>query len=141
MSESHLNPGLISKNFAGLGQVSRKQLHQRAVELAIINGRTAHDITVSDRAQARRELSGAAGPDPRTAILEAAPEAERWDPVPGSAGRQAPESPDPEENDEGENESAQLVEDGVREAEHDQMLQAARAAGAGDRPKHPTGPR
>ncbi len=53
---------------------------------------------------------------------------ERWDPVPGSTGHQAKESASEDEDDDGLNESAQLVEEGVSEAEHDQMLQAAQAA-------------
>jgi hypothetical protein len=61
-------------------------------------------------------------------MVEALPESARWDPVPGSAGSQAPESPSEDEDDEGRSEAEQLAEDGVGEAEHDQMLQAARAA-------------
>jgi hypothetical protein len=48
--------------------------------------------------------------------------------VPGSTGRHAPESLGEDEDSEGRSESAQLFEEGINEAEHDQMLQAARAA-------------
>jgi len=34
-------------------------------------------------------------------MLESIPEAKRWDPVPGSTGRQLPESPSEDEDDEG----------------------------------------
>ena len=73
--------------------------------------------------------------DPQHALLESLPEDKRWDPVPGSTGKQAKESASEDEDEEGRSESAQLFEDGVHEAEHDHMLQAAREAekkGLGD---------
>jgi hypothetical protein len=63
--------------------------------------------------------------------LESIPESERWNPRPGSEGRQAPELSDADEDDEGRSHE-RLVEEGVQEAEHDQLLQAARAAGKKD---------
>ncbi len=65
-------------------------------------------------------------------VMEAMPESERWDPVPGSVGHQTEDSLGEDEDSEGRSESAQLVEEGIKEAEHDQMLQAARAAEAKD---------
>ena len=59
-------------------------------------------------------------------IAEAIPESERWDPVPGSTGRKARESEGEDEDSEGRSESAQLFEEGVSEAEHDQMFRAAK---------------
>jgi hypothetical protein len=99
----------------------------------LIAGRTAAQVSQADYEQAKRELTGGPETDPQEAVLEAIPESERWDPVPGSAGRQAPESPSEDEDDEGRSESEQLAEEGVGEAEHDQMLQAARAAEKKDR--------
>ena len=64
---------------------------------------------------------------------ESLPEEERWDPVPGSTGFQVPDSPPEDEDDEGRSEDTQLVEQGVSEAEHDQMLQAARKITEEDR--------
>jgi len=43
-----------------------------------------------------------------------------------AAGREDPEPPSEEEDSEGRNESAQLVEEGVQEAEHDLMVEAAK---------------
>ncbi len=54
--------------------------------------------------------------DPQEESREAVPESDAWDPVPGSTGRQAADSP---------GESAQLFEEGVSEEEHDQMRQAS----------------
>jgi len=45
--------------------------------------------------------------------------------VPGSAGRQAADSLGEDEDAEGRSESAQMFEEGISEAEHDQMLRAA----------------
>ncbi|MGB8806201.1 MAG: hypothetical protein WCC93_14830, partial [Chthoniobacterales bacterium] len=55
------------------------------------------------------------------------PESEAWDPLPGSTGRQAAESLGEDEDAEGRSESAQMYEEGINEAEHDQMLRSAEA--------------
>jgi hypothetical protein len=101
-------------------------VRERAVELAVINGRSAQEASKSDWDQAKLELTGEADIDPNEAILESAPEAERWDPVHGSTGRKAPETESEDEDDEGESDSTKLVEEGIGEAEHDQSLEAAR---------------
>lgn len=115
MNNNPINKGAITDNFIGIGTVSRRMVRERAVELAIINGRFAQDASKSDWEQAKRELSGEPDSDTKENALES---------VPDSAGIQVPELPG--EEDEGQSESVQLVEQGVAEAEHDQMLQAAR---------------
>jgi hypothetical protein len=65
--------------------------------------------------------------DPQEENLESLPESEGWDPVPGSTGRQAAEFLGEDEDAEGRSESAQMFEEGINEAEHDQMLRAAEA--------------
>ena len=97
-----------------------------------LNGEPAQNPVESDLEQARRESAGDSNTDPQTAMLEAMPESKRWDPVPGSTGRQATESPSEDEDDEGRSETEQLVEEGVADAEHDRMLQADRAAARKD---------
>ena len=134
MGKNPLNQGAVTSNFAGLGPVTRPRIHARACELAVIAGRAAHKISPADYDQARRELTGGTDLDPQDAALDALPESKRWDPVPGSEGVQAPESPDEDDEDEGRNESAQLVAEGANEAAHDQMLQAARAPAADQSP-------
>jgi len=47
--------------------------------------------------------------------------------VPGSTGRQAAESLGEDEDAEGQSEAAQMFEEGVNEAEHDQMRRPAEA--------------
>jgi len=133
MQNNPLNEGVLTGNFVGIGPATRGMLHTRARELALIAGRDSADISQTDYEQAKRELTGGAEVDWQEAMLESLPEAERWDPVPGSPGHQAPESPSEDEDDEGRSETEQLVDEGVEEAEHDQMLQAARRTGSPDR--------
>ena len=128
MKKNPVSKGILAENFAGVGPVTRAMVHTRAVELALINGRTAHAMSQNDWDQAWRELAGGSDLDAKEILLESAPESLRWNPVPGSSGHQAPESPSEDEDEEGRSETEQLVDQGVEDAEHDQMLQAARAA-------------
>jgi len=112
----------------GSGIVSLEMLQARARELAALAGRAPSQVDQIDFEQAKRELTTAPGTDRQEAILDALPEEKRWDPVPGSPGRQIPESPSEDEDDEGRSESEQLVEEGVMEAEREQILQAATEA-------------
>jgi hypothetical protein len=118
--------GAFIINFTGIGTVTRKMVRERATELAVINGRSEQDVSKSDWEQAKRELTGEPDADPKEAILESAPESERWDPLPGSAGHIVPVTSIDGEDDDGRSMSESLVEEGVQEAEHDQMLQAAK---------------
>ena len=74
----------------GVGTVTDKMVRERAVELAIIDGRAAQEVSNSDLDQAKRELTGGSDMDPKEELLESAPESERWDPLPGSTGRVIP---------------------------------------------------
>ena len=82
----------------------------------------------SDLDQARRELTGEPAADPKTAVLESAPESERWNLLPGCTGHKVPVAASEDEDDEGRSDNEKLVEEGVAEAEHDQRLQAGKAA-------------
>jgi hypothetical protein len=117
------NPLII--NSTGIGTVTRKMVRERAVELAFIDGRIAQEVSNSDWEQAKRELTGGSDMDPNETNLESAPESERWDPLPGSTGHIVTVPSVDGEDDEGQSVSARLVEEGLLEAEHDQMLQAA----------------
>jgi hypothetical protein len=114
-------------NSTGIGTVTRKMVQDRAVELALINGRAAQDVSATDLEQAKRELTGEPAMDPKEALLESVPESERWDPLPGSTGRIVPVASIDGEDDDGRSMGEKLVDDGMLEAGHDQMLQAARA--------------
>jgi hypothetical protein len=128
MEKNSPSKGVSTASFTATGPVTREMVHARARERAVIAGRSPLQVAQVDYEDAKRELTGESDMDRQEAMLDSIPEAKRWDPVPGSAGHQAPESPDEDEDSEGNNESAQLVEEGVNEAESDQMLQAAREA-------------
>ena len=128
MKTNPLKEGVVAENSAGIGTVTRKMVHKRAVELAVINGRSARNVSKSDWEQAKRELTCGSDIDPEEAALESIPESERWDPVPGSSGHKIPVSPSADEDDEGRSDNEILVEEGMAEAEHDQMLQATKPA-------------
>ena len=72
--------------------------------------------------------TGERDPNPKQTVLESAPEAERWDPVPGSTGSKVPATASEDEDDEGRSDNETLVETGVTDAEKDRSLRAARAA-------------
>jgi hypothetical protein len=128
MNTNPMKQGALTEKSTGLGTVTRKMVRERAIELAVINGRSAPDVSKSDWEQAKRELTGEPDADPNTTAIESAPESERWDPVPGSTGHKVPMTPSADEDDEGRSDNERLVEEGIAGAEHDQMLQAARAA-------------
>jgi hypothetical protein len=132
MKTNPLKDGVISENSAGVGTVTRKMVQARAAELAIIDGHLSPDATASHFAQAKRELTGVPDTDPKEAILESAPESERWDPVPGSTGGRVRVAPSEDEDEDGRSDNERLVEGGIAEAEIDQSFQAARAAAKED---------
>src|ERR1039458_7221059 len=133
MKRNPLKEGALTENSAGLGTVTRKMVRERAVELAVINGRSAQEVSKSDWEQAQRELKGEQDPDPQEAALESAPESERWDPVPGSTGHKVPVASSDDEDDEGRSDNERLVDEGIAGAEHDQTRQASRAAAKKDK--------
>jgi hypothetical protein len=127
MNKNPLTKGILTENAVGIGTVTLEMVEERANELAAIAGRVPPQASTIDYEEARRELTGESNIDVQSALLESIPESERWDPVPGSPGRHTSDSFGEDEDSEGRSESAQLVEEGVSEAEHDQMLEAARA--------------
>ena len=127
MKKNPLNKGIIMENADGVGTVTPVMVEARARELAVINGRDSSKPTKADYQQAKRELTGEEQIDPQEKNVESLPESEGWDPVPGSSGRQAAESPGEDEDAEGRSEAAQMFEEGINEAEHDQMRRAAEA--------------
>ena len=114
------------ENADGIGTVTPAMIEARARELALINGHGSKP-TKADYQQAKRELTGQEEMNPQEQNLESAPESESWDPVPGSTGRQAADSLGEDEDAEGRSEAAQMYEEGINEAEHDQMRRAAEA--------------
>ena len=133
MGKNPLSKGVLTENAVGIGPVTREMVHARTRELALIAGRVPPHVSQADYERAKRELTGEADMDRQEAMLESILETKRWDPVPGSTGRQLPVSPSEDEDDEGRNEGEQLVDEGAEEAGRDRMFQAAQATEKKDR--------
>jgi hypothetical protein len=82
MNTNPLKQGISMANAAGVGTVTWKMVKEHSIELAVINGRSAQDVSNSDWEQAKRALAGDSEMDPNEALLESAPESERWNPAP-----------------------------------------------------------
>jgi hypothetical protein len=132
MTRNPLKDGNISENSAGLGTVTQKMVRNRAMELAIIDGSWLHHVSASDFEQAKQQLTGEPDMTAQETALESAPESERWDPVPGSTGHKLRGAPSDDEDGDGRSDNERLTEEGVAGAEHDQMIQAARASAKAD---------
>jgi len=76
----------------------------------------------SDLKQAKRELTREEHLTPEPDATEKLTEDERWEPLGESAGKEGPKVPAPDEQTFAE----KLVEEGVEDAEHDQMTRATR---------------
>jgi hypothetical protein len=127
MKKRHQNSeGKVEQHARGLGTVTPEMVTERARELAIINRRPDDKPTPEDWQEAKRELTvGGAGHD----ALEDLPVSKRWDPVPGTPPRRADTIPADDEQTVAE----KLVEDGVEEAEHEQMVEGTRESVKRDR--------
>lgn len=120
MKEIRIEEGRFTEHAHGLGTVTKAMVRKRAQELAVIKGRSRHQVLDSDLEEARLELTREGGPEPTPA--EQLPEESRWEDVPESTGKQTPTMPAPDEQTFAE----KLVEEGVEEAEHEQMIEATR---------------
>jgi hypothetical protein len=58
MKTNPLKENALTENSSGIGAVTREMVHTRAAELAVIDGRSPNGATMSDLAQAKRELMG-----------------------------------------------------------------------------------
>ena len=122
MKENPIDRGRFSLRGQGLGTVTEAMVRRRAAELAIIKGRSKDNILQSDLEEARRELTGQERLVPNPEPEEELDESQRWDPVGGSSGSSAPIVPPSDEQVFPE----KLVEEGVEDAEQDQMLEGTR---------------
>ncbi|HEV2436409.1 MAG TPA: hypothetical protein VG077_10455 [Verrucomicrobiae bacterium] len=65
MKTNPLKEGAVTENSAGIGTVTRKMVRERAVELAVINGRTAQEVSkrsgLSDASASAPSSSGLPG--------------------------------------------------------------------------------
>ncbi|HEX8372035.1 MAG TPA: hypothetical protein VF585_04595 [Chthoniobacterales bacterium] len=117
MSNPHFSARIINHSH-GQGATTVDDVQQRASELARIDGRPPEAFTASDLEEARRELMGGhydedeSGGDYYSLGV---------DNVAGSIGHHIPNI----SSDESENAVAELIMEGMEEAEHEQMLEAS----------------
>jgi hypothetical protein len=112
--------GIISDHFRGVGTVTREMVRGRAREIAIINGRAPNHCTRQDLREAQRELTGGIPglDDEEDRIINN----RAWGEDPGSTVYSVEKEEAPDEQTVGE----ELIEQGINEAEHDQMVEAAK---------------
>ncbi len=72
MNTNPLKQGALTENSAGIGTVTRKMVRQRAIELSLINGRSAQEVSTSDWEQGQLELTGNSDTESKEAVLESA---------------------------------------------------------------------
>ena len=112
----------ISSHFEGLGTVTAEMVEQRARELALINGRDPNDFNETDRAEAKKELASTE-PGPSDTEEQTINALRRWDEPPGTSGHKVAPMKQSDEQTYAET----LVEHGVEEANHEQMLEGSRS--------------
>jgi hypothetical protein len=120
MKQNRIEEGRFTEQGHGLGTVTKEMVHKRAREIALINGR--EHMLDSDFLQAKRELTHEEHLTPEPGTMEKLPEDMRWEPVGESVGKEGPKIPAADEQTFAE----KLVEEGVEDAEHDQMTRATR---------------
>ena len=76
MSINPLKAGALIENPEGIGIVARKMLRERAIELALIDGRSTLEVSKSDWEAAKRELNNGGKSDNERLVEEGAAEAE-----------------------------------------------------------------
>ena len=122
MKQQGNDEGRFTDHAHGLGTVTKEMVNQRAGEIALINGRSKHNILDSDWQQAYRELTGQEGLNPSPTPAEELTEDKRWAPTVESELHRAPTIQAPDEQTFAE----KLVEEGIEEAEHEQMTEATK---------------
>ena len=122
MNDNSHPTGKISLHGDGLGAPSPDEVEKRAREIALIAERDPDEFTDADWDQARRELLGAVPSNAPEETDDNAEVVEEWNVVASSAGHRAPRVEDEE------NVGEHLVEDGIQEAAHDQMVEAHKEA-------------
>lgn len=124
--KKRIEEGRFTEGAHGLGTVTEAMVGKRAKEIALINGHP--QVLSTDWDQARRELTGRERLVPETTREELLPEESR-DVAYAPPESRVPAVPAPDEQTFAE----KLVEEGVQEAEHEQMVQASREALKQDR--------
>lgn len=123
MKEKKPNGGKISLHGNGMGVPAPEDIERRAREIAMIDERTPDEFTDADWSQARAELMGAQNNEPPEETPDNSEVTAEWQVTPDNRGHRVPR-PGVEEDEETVGEH--LVNGGIEEATHDQMLEARR---------------
>jgi hypothetical protein len=120
--------GKMECHSQGLGTVTRDMVMQRAREIALINGRAPNHYTRDDFLEAKRELVGSDAAFDEDNEFESVNALTTWDEDPGTSGHEVEHV---EPNDE-QLINEELVQEGMDEAEHDRMVEGAKANAGGE---------
>lgn len=115
--------GKISVHGDGMGAPTPELIEKRAREIALISERNPDDFTDADWDQARRELFGeeaVTAPEDATGLVDTLSDR---DSALNESGHRAPRAGVEDDEMLGE----KLVSDGLEEAAHDQMVEAAKS--------------
>jgi hypothetical protein len=121
MKQKRHEEGRFTRQGQGLGTVTEDMVRARAREIAVINGRAEDQLLDSDLTQAWRELTGEERLHPSATAEETLAEDQRSTGI-TDTGHRVEAVPTPDEQTFAE----KLVEEGVQDAEHDQMVRATR---------------
>jgi len=120
MRQDHIEEGKLSHHGGGLGTITPDMVQARAIEIAVINGRSAGSVLKSDWDEAYREMTGRE--NPRDPSGDWAIETAQWDPAVGTPGHRTHINPAHDEQTDNE----RIIEQGISEAEHDLMVEHTR---------------
>jgi hypothetical protein len=117
--------GDVAQDVHGRGKITQalvteEMVEQRARELALIAGREPNRVTGSDRIQAKKELLGDVSADDPTDDDDIVPSGMGAPPT--STGKHTKNHLPTDDEDE-----ARMVQEGVDEAAHDEMLEASKS--------------
>lgn len=126
MNKNQSTYGKVLLHGKGTGSITEKDIERRARELASLNGYPFISVFIEKYlAQARRELTGEDLPPTTDETIEARGAITRDPSEPlAQTGHQIPDLEDPDD----QTNLERLTEEGIEEAQHEQMLAAQRRA-------------
>jgi len=115
------NHGSLEEGATGLGEISEAQICSRAEELAISDGRPGVEYTETDYEQAKHELAGTlyTPSNPPANMVNGIQLVEQ---AVATSGHRIPKG----EFEDEETIGAELVKEGIEEAQHDEMVESGK---------------
>ena len=122
--ESPRDQGKILDHSAGIGEVSKAEIEQRARELAEIDGLDADQVNEGHRYQARQEMLGATDADAANDDEGMIADLINEDDVPGESGSAVSTSNNSAADGDDQTIAEELVNEGIAESDHDRMIES-----------------